>query len=92
MGRRMSVSLNVDGFVEPDETFRKKVAAYRALVDAGEEVPESLREYFGWEEPSDHGRIVEIPTTNIGDMGEGYEIRVADLPAHLTVIRVYLSA
>lgn len=87
------MSTHVIGFAEPDEEFKKKIAAYRALEAAGEEIPDSLNEYFNWEEPDEAGLEVELETTEWSDNNyrDGYELDLSKVPKHVKKLRFYNS-
>lgn len=85
----MGMSTYVEGFMEPDEQFKKMYAAYKACEDAGIDPPDEVSEFFNYETPDPTGMKVEdLPTHEYSDeYREGVEIRVADIPKKVTVIR-----
>lgn len=90
----MGMSSSVHGFVPPDEEYNKKEKAYWAMKDAGIEIDDDLREFFNWEEPSENGKCVDIPSEAIRNYNggpnrcaEGYEIILSKLPKNVKIIR-----
>lgn len=89
----MSVNVYFRGIKAPTEEYRKKVAAYKALKDAGLDIPEELQEYFDYEEPDESGQTVEIEEAEEGDVMEDGEVTIdlAKLPPGVTHIKAILS-
>lgn len=87
----MSVTTVVIGIRPPDEEYHKMKAAWDACEAAGIDIPEPLYAYFDYQMPDGVGIRTEIPSkewTN-GDMCEGQEICLADIPDSITHIRVF---
>lgn len=82
------------GIKAPTEDYRKKLAAYKALEDAGLDIPEELDNFFGGEEPDKDGVAVRIDGAVKGDLMDGDNeviIDLAKLPDGVTHIKVILS-
>jgi hypothetical protein len=89
------MSTRVIGFrTSNDPIYKKHAAVLRACIDADiEELPKETANYFGTKYPDNYlleeALQVEIPKTDWsdGDMSEGYEIRVSEIPAGVEIIR-----
>jgi len=88
----MSMSTHIVGFAEPTDEYRKKARAWHACKEAGVDIPDELLDYFE-DGPDPNGHEVDVPKTEWStDYGaEGFEVRVADIPKNVTVIRFYNS-
>ena len=94
----MSMSTFVKGLVD-DEYHAKMVKAYEACGEAGTDIPVKLDEYFdsidmdGHEAVAEDGKkLVELPTRKWADeVGEGFELDVADIPENVKTIRFWNS-
>lgn len=90
----MGMSTHVVGFRPPDEKWKQMKAAYDACVAAHVGVPEDVRLFFEYKEPSDLGVEVQIPNAlrrYSADMKDGYEVDLKKVPKDVTVIRFYNS-
>lgn len=86
----MSMSTHVVGFRPPDDKYQRMRAVYEACTAAGTSTPREVLEFFEGEEPSENGTIVEIKSYPYkGDMCEGLEVDITDLPRGVKVIRFY---
>lgn len=93
----MGMSTHVIGYQPPDSEWRIKKNAWDACVAAGIAPPAELNEFFGWDEPDDHGReITEKDLINCGALEEwndsyrkGFELDVEKLPPYVKIIRFY---
>jgi hypothetical protein len=87
------MSTSVTGFAPPDEHWAKMKAVWDACEVAGVDVPESVVDFFGDNEPDEAGIEIELPLRkwNGGLSGAGYELAVADIPSHVTLIRFFNS-
>lgn len=90
----MSMSSDVTGFRPPDATFKKMVAAYKALVEANLPIPEELSEWFGERDPVEEqleGIEVNIDEAvrRVGgvDMENIWEVDITKLPEGVRFIR-----
>jgi len=84
----MSMSTRVTGFAPPDEKWQGMHSVWNACQAAGVAVPDEVTGFFGGEPPDPAGVEIEIPAREYhGDMEDGYEIDVSDIPAQCTVIR-----
>lgn len=83
----------ISGVKAPTEEYKKKVAAYRALEDAGLDIPQELVDYFNGEEPDEDGIKVKIKHAIDGDPNweGGAIIDLSKLPPGVTHIKVYLA-
>lgn len=94
----MGMSTHIVGFIPPDETWKKKKAAYDACREAGVPVPVELSEFFGDEEPDDNGREVDLKprgrakvpgvTAWGADSQEGYEVNLAELAEEYPDVKI----
>ena len=94
----MGMSTNVKGFVSPDDpTYKKHVKVLIACSEAGiKEMPRETAEYFGDSYPEkyliEEKLEVNVPATEYsGDMEDGYEIIVSEIPEGVHKIRFYNS-
>jgi hypothetical protein len=91
----MGMSTYVTGFVSPNnETYKKHCKVLRACIDAGiYELPSETADYFGSKYPSEdlfeEKLEVSLPIHewNDGDMCEGFEISVSEIPEGVEIIR-----
>lgn len=90
----MGMSSSVTGLRAKDAQWGKKREAVKALVAAGEAVPDSLMDFFGGMEPENilkddtAGLEVEIPEKEGSDEASSWiEINVKDIPAGVERIR-----
>lgn len=90
------MSTYLKGLRQPSDEWKKKRAAVKALVEAGEEVPDSLIAYFGEPgiypkyilEDETKGLEVNIPSTKGNGRDEQWiEISVKDIPPGVDRIR-----
>jgi hypothetical protein len=88
----MSMSLDVIGFVPPDEKWLVMKQVYDACKKAGIDRPKEVDAFFNDEAPDDNGVKIELPVTEWHeDMCEGYELDISAIPKHVTKIRFYAS-
>lgn len=95
----MSGDMHVAAFKPPDAKWQRMKAAWDACAAAGVGVPAEVDLFFDGEEPDPQGvRVDEEQLRKLGvisdwseDMREGVEIDVSELPADVTVVRVYMS-
>jgi len=92
----MGMSTHVVGFVEPDEDYKAKVAAWKACKKAKITAPPELERLFDGNEPQDAGMEVNIEAaTRRYDGGhrerEGYDVDVTALPQGVKIVRFYNS-
>lgn len=91
----MGMSTSVIGFIpDTDETYQKHKAVLLACLDAEiEELPKETAEYFGTKWPEyyliEEKLEVQIPQHewNDGDMSQGYEIIISEIPKGVHKIR-----
>lgn len=92
----MSVSVHIVGIKPATNEYKKKLAAYRACVEADVPVPSELRTFFdglSLESVPTDGMEVEVYDAIIGDpgYGSGAIIDLSKLPEGVTRLRVYMS-
>jgi len=91
----MVVSTCVYGFRPANDKWEKMKAIYDAYVAADLQVPDSIRNFFSWCEPSEYGVIVRLPTGCLrehrGNDEASIDILLKELPEDMTVIRVVNS-
>jgi len=89
----MSLSLHVMGFVPPDEKWREMKEVWDACKKANVEVPESVSEFFGGQDPDPSGLEVEVPTRDYhGDWESGFEVDLDKIPANVKTLRFIVSS
>jgi|APSaa5957512622_1039677.scaffolds.fasta_scaffold192938_2 hypothetical protein len=78
----------ISGYRPPDEKWLKMRAVFEACEEAGIEPPREVSEFFQWRTPDDNGIEVEIASREYqADMCDIWEVKVADIPSDITVIR-----
>jgi hypothetical protein len=88
----MSMSAHAVGFAPPDEAWQKMKAVWDSCQAAKVPVPKEVEMFFGWDNPDPAGVEVSLPVRKWdADMREGYELDVADIPAHVKTIRFWNS-
>lgn len=89
----MSATIDIIGFAEPTDDYKKKYAAFKALQEADISIPKELWEYFGNRTPAADGMFVEVDSKHDYNENLGWfkEIDVKSLPANVTKIRVQIS-
>jgi len=88
----MGMSTHAIGYAPPDDKWRKMKAIYDACTIAESEIPDYVKQFFGYEEPDNRGVEVEIPHAKWKDgMREGIEIELDKIPDHVKVIRFFNS-
>lgn len=93
----MGMSTHVIGFVSPeDETYKKHAKVLLVCSEAKVSLPKETAEYFG-SDYADKSLLeekleVQIPQYEYnGDMVDGYEILVSEIPEGVHKIRFYNS-
>lgn len=89
----MSMATEVTGFAPPDERWTEMKAVWDACCAARVPVPDAVLDFFGDEAPDSAGVTVKLPLREWkgGLRGAGYELDVADIPAHVKTIRFFNS-
>lgn len=86
----VSMSTYVKGFAPADETWQKMKDIWDACVAAQVRIPEAVDDFFDGEPPDPRGVEVGLPAREWRDGDrEGYELDVADIPPHVTILRFY---
>lgn len=87
------MSTHVIGFKPPDEEYRAKLEAWKALERAGvKKFPEELLQFFNWTTPDETGVEVQVPVREwSNDHASGYEVVIADLDPSIKILRFYNS-
>jgi hypothetical protein len=84
------MSTHVKGFVPPDERWQQMKTVRDACTAAGIELPAEVERFFDGQEPDPAGQEVDVPHRGWQDeYRQGLEIRVADIPPNVKVIRFY---
>lgn len=84
----MSLSSRVVGIKKPDEKFFKMKAVYDACNHANIVIPDEVYNYFGDEEPSCNGVVVEIPDSIITEITNlSFEIDLEKLDKDIKILR-----
>lgn len=90
----MEAYVSICGVKPPDKEYKKKLKAFKALKEAGIDVPEELEEYFGYQEsPIEGGMEVEVPYSSEevynGDYYDDvYTIDLKDVPKDVKQIKI----
>lgn len=92
----MGMSTHIEGFVEPTETWRKFKQVWDACKAADVDVPKEVLAHFQGIYPDEAGKMFNLEKASYvrtyrGDMVEGFEICVAEIPEGMTTIRFYNS-
>lgn len=94
----MGMSTHVVAIKPADDDYKKKLAAYNACVAAGIEIPDTLKEFFDFEEPNPEGTSVtldryhpECCATWTSDGREGFQVDITKLPPGTRWVRFYNS-
>lgn len=94
----MGMSTHVVGFTPPDEKYHKMKAVYDSCKAAGIEIHEDVKEFFNWEEPSEHGvtfELEKIPGAveewDDEEGASGLEVDISKLPKNVKIVRFYNS-
>jgi len=90
----MGMSTHIQGFKSPDEKWRKMKNDYDACKKAGIDIPDEIKQYFGYHTPDDNGVEIDIKKYINEwrvDMCEGFEIDLTQLPKDIKIIRFYHS-
>ncbi len=91
---RMGMSTYVMGFKPPEETRQRMTRIYDACTEGGIAIPDEVQRFFGYEDPDPSGVEVDLGEAvqeYRAEMREGYEIRVADIPDDVAIIRFFNS-
>jgi predicted metal-dependent TIM-barrel fold hydrolase len=90
----MSTSIHVVGFRKPDEKFKQMKSVWDACKAANVQPPDAVIDFFNDEQPDDNGvevGLTKVTTNWSDDMREGFELKVADIPASVHCVRFYVS-
>ena len=88
----MSLSTRVIGIKKTDEKFYKMKAIYDSCVAADVEIPDTVFNYFGDEEPNEKGVVVEIPDEAlIGDWEYNIEVDLSKLDKDISILKFEVS-
>lgn len=97
----MSLTVSIEGFRPPDETWLKHKAVWDACKAAGVDVPQATVAFFGDTWPEDRGIVVsQEALESFGAVREwqhenspvsGYEVVLEKLPKTITVLRFVVS-
>lgn len=88
----MGMSTHVVGFRPPDEKWEKMKAVWDASVEADVSIPREVKDFFEGEDPDPKGVAIRIPVEEWqGDMQEGVQVWLDELPPDIKVIRFYNS-
>lgn len=88
------MNTHVVGYRPPDAKYQRMAAVYEACTRAGTSTPQEVLDFFEGEEPSEHGTIVEIESSEYEDRRfprNGREVDLTTLPKGVTVLRFYNS-
>jgi hypothetical protein len=95
---KMSMSMNIKGFVSnKNDTYKKQAAVLMACIEAGiKELPKETADYFG-EKYAEKYLLEEKLETEIvyheysSETDEGFEIILSEIPSDIYKIRFYNS-
>jgi hypothetical protein len=94
----MSMSTHIVGVIPPDDKWKKMKEIYNNCMDVGIQIPTEVEKFFDYQEPDEVGVILDLTTRGYnppicrewgGDCQQGFEIDVADIPAHVKTLRFY---
>jgi hypothetical protein len=87
----MGMNSYVEGFVPPDDAFKKMKKVYDTCVDANVEVPDEVWKFFNHEPPDEAGVSVNIDkyVTEVRphDMAEGFEVDLERLTKEMPHVK-----
>lgn len=87
----MGMSSRVEGFVPPDETWKKMKNVWDTCNAAGVDAPEEVLKFFDWETPDEAGVSVSIAKfvaeVRPHDMAEGYEVDLVALAREMPHVK-----
>lgn len=94
----MGMRTSIDGFVPPNEKFKKMLTIYEACESAGVKIPKEVETFFNGQLPDSKGIVIHLPadkhpavTAWQDDMAEGFEVELDKLPKSIKVLRFYNS-
>ena len=88
----MSMSTHVIGFKPPDQRWKEMKSVWDACEKANAGIPGEVIDFFNGEEPDESGVEVELQTYEWnGDMTEGVEIKVYEIPKDVKTNSFYNS-
>jgi len=90
----MSMSTHVKGFIPPDDKWMMMKAAWDACQSAGVEIPESVNNFFDWQEPTELGKevLLDEAEEEFRDVGVmGITLDISKIPEKVKHIRFYCS-
>lgn len=87
----MSMTTHVVGIIPADEQYERMKTVYDACTAAKIRAPEEVEEFFNTRgEPEPDGMVTEIPCRVWrGEMSEGVEVVLEEVPESVKVIRFY---
>lgn len=86
----MSTTLDISGFVPPDDKWKLMKSIWDACTKAHVDIPKEVGDFFDWNTPTDNGREVSMRklATEISEDGRyGYEIDVDKIPKNIKRMR-----
>lgn len=92
----MGMSVHVVGFVPPDKKWKQMKQAYHSCKQAGIQISDEIENFFGYEEPNELGREVDIEEAiekfqDSDRAEEGLIVDLAKLPKNVKFLRFYNS-
>lgn len=89
------MNIYIQGIKEPDNNWKEMKKVWDSCKEAGVNPPDSVREYFNYEDPDDDGIIIDLKDKDyIGclnsykkDGKSGFQIALDDLPEDVSLIR-----
>lgn len=87
----MGMSTYVKGIVPPDERHLAMVAVWESCQAAEVDLPDEVEDYFDYGPPDPAGMEIDLEGVSVewsdGDMQQGLQINMADIPSQVKIIR-----
>ncbi len=80
----------VYGIKPADEKFKKMLDIYKLCQESDVEIPDEVDDFFDGEPPDEKGVHIDLKDITKpcgGDMEEGFEVDITDLPKDVKIIR-----
>lgn len=86
-----SVAMSLYGIIPADAKWNAMQAAWVACNEADIPLPAELKEFFAEADPGEDGAAIDLENITSkwsdGDMQEGLEIKVSDIPKNVKTLR-----
>lgn len=88
-------NIKVFGIVTADDNYKKKLAAYNACREAKIGIPEELREFFNYNEPSSLGEEIHLGAFCVEVLDEDYKdgciINLSKISTNVKFIKIIVT-